>query len=41
MAHATVGFCFEGTPENEGEGLLISLNRCQAYKMAQKAYRDK
>jgi hypothetical protein len=41
MAHATVGFCFDGTPENGGEGLLISLNRCQAYKVAQKAYRGK
>ncbi len=41
MAHATVGFCFDGTPENGGEGLLISLHRCQAYKVAQKAYRGK
>jgi hypothetical protein len=38
MAHATVGFCFEGNPENGGEGLLIGLNRCQAFKVAQKAY---
>jgi hypothetical protein len=41
MAHATVGFCFDGTPENGDEGLLISLNRCQAYKVAQKAYLGK
>jgi hypothetical protein len=41
MALATVGFCFEGNPENGGEGLLISLNRCQAFKVAQKAYRGK
>ncbi len=34
MAHATVGYCFEGTPENGGEGLLIGLNRCQAFKVA-------
>jgi hypothetical protein len=41
MAHATVGFCFDGNPENGGEGLLIGLNRCQAFKVAQKAYRGK
>jgi hypothetical protein len=41
MAHATVGYCFDGNPENGGEGLLIGLNRCQAYKVAQKAYRGK
>ena len=39
MAHATVGYCFDGSPENGGEGLLIGLNRCQAFKVAQKAYR--
>jgi hypothetical protein len=41
MAHATVGFCFEGNPESGGEGLLIGLNRCQAFKVAQRAYRGK
>ena len=41
MAHATVGYCFDGTPENGGEGLLIGLNRCQAFKVAQRAYRGK
>ena len=41
MAHATVGFCFEGDPESGGEGLLIGLNRCQAFKVAQRAYRGK
>jgi hypothetical protein len=41
MAHATVGFCFEGDPELGGEGLLIGLNRCQAFKVAQRAYRGK
>jgi hypothetical protein len=41
MAHATVGYFFDGNPENGGEGLLIGLNRCQAYKVAQKAYRGK
>ncbi len=41
MAHATVGYCFNGNPEDGGEGLLISLTRCQAYKVAQKAYRGK
>ena len=39
MAHATVGYCFDGTPENGGEGLLIGLNRCQAFKVARRAYR--
>jgi hypothetical protein len=32
MAHATVGYYFKGDPENGGEGLLIGLNHCQAYK---------
>jgi hypothetical protein len=41
MAHATIGFCFEGTLENGGEGLFINLNRCQAFKVAQKAYHGK
>jgi hypothetical protein len=41
MAHATVGYCFNGNPEDGGEGLLISLTRCQAFKVAQKAYRGK
>jgi hypothetical protein len=41
MAHATVGYCFDGNPENGGEGLLIGLNRCQAFKVAQNAYRGK
>lgn len=41
MAHATVGYCFSGNPEDGGEGLLISLTRCQAFKVAQKAYRGK
>ena len=41
MAHATVGYCFTGSPENGGEGCLIKLQRCQAFKVAQKAYRGK
>ncbi len=41
MAHATVGYCFNGNLEDGGEGLLISLTRCQAFKVAQKAYRGK
>jgi hypothetical protein len=41
MAHATVGYCFTGGPENGGEGILIQLQRCQAYKVAQKGYRGK
>jgi hypothetical protein len=41
MAHATVGYCFTGGPANGGEGFLIQLQRCQAYKAAQKGYRGK
>ncbi len=41
MAHATVGYYFKGDPENGGEGLLIKLQRCQAFKVAQIAYRAK
>ena len=41
MAHATVGYHFNGSPENGGEGLLINMQRCQAFKVAQKAYRGK
>lgn len=38
MAHATVGYFFTGDPENGGQGLLLGLNRCQAYKVAQRSY---
>jgi len=41
MAHATVGYCFTGSPENGGDACLIQLQRCQAFKVAQKAYRGK
>ncbi len=41
MAHATVGYCFTGDPENGGDGVLIQLQRFQAFKVAQKAYRGK
>jgi hypothetical protein len=41
MAHATVGYCFTGSPENGGEGILLQLQRCQSFKVAQKAYRGK
>ena len=34
IAHATVGYCFTGNPENGGEGVLIGLHRCQAFKVA-------
>ncbi len=36
MAHATVRYCFTGNPENGGDGVLIKLQRCQAFKVAQK-----
>ncbi len=41
MAHATVGYLFNGNPENGGDGLLIGLNRCQAFKVAQRSYTGK
>jgi hypothetical protein len=41
MAHATVGYLFNGNPENGGEGLLLGLNRCQAFKVAQRSYKGK
>jgi hypothetical protein len=41
MAHATVGYCFTGDPENGGDACLIQLQHCQAFKVAQKAYRGK
>ena len=41
MAHATVGYCFTGSPENGGDGILLQLQRCQAYKVAQRSYRGK
>jgi len=41
MAHATVGYFFTGSPENGGEGILLQLQRCQAYKVAQRSYRGK
>jgi hypothetical protein len=41
MAHATVGYYFKGSRENGGEGLLLHLQRCQAFKVAQRGYRGK
>lgn len=41
MAHATVGYCFTGSPESGGDGILLQIQRCQAYKVAQKSYRGK
>jgi hypothetical protein len=41
MAHATVGYMFTGSPENGGEGILIQLQCCQAFKVAQRGYRGK
>jgi hypothetical protein len=41
MAHATVGYFFTGNPEDGGEGFLLQLQRCQAFKVAQKGYRGK
>jgi hypothetical protein len=41
MAHATVGYCFTGNQENGGDGILLNLQRCQAFKVAQRSYRGK
>jgi hypothetical protein len=41
MAHANVGYYFDGTPENGGEGVLLHLQRCQAFKVAQRGYKGK
>jgi hypothetical protein len=41
MTHATVGYCFTGDPENGDDGVLIQMQRCQSFKVAQKAYRGK
>ncbi len=38
MAHATVGYCFTGNPENGGEGVPVGLHRCQAFKVALKKH---
>jgi hypothetical protein len=36
MGHGTVGFCFTNDPEEGGEGILISLHRCQSFKVMKK-----
>jgi hypothetical protein len=41
MAHATVSYFFNGNPENGGEGLLLHIQRCHAFKVAQRGYRGK
>ncbi len=41
MAHATVGYFFNGNPENGGEGVLLHIQRCQTFKVAQRGYRGK
>ncbi len=38
MAHATVGYCFTGSPEVGGIRLLVGLHRCQAFRVAQKKH---
>ena len=40
MVHATVGFAFVGTPENGGEGVKISLDRCCCARVALKQQRE-
>ena len=33
MAHCTVGYLFEGAPENGGKGFLIGCHRCASFKV--------
>ncbi len=40
MGHGTVGFCFDGDPELDGEGYLIGLHRCQSFKVMQRKVRE-
>ena len=39
MVHATVGFAFDGSPENGGHGIKISLDRCACARVALKDQR--
>ena len=39
MVHCTVGYCFDGDPENGGEGFLIGCHRCAAFKVPQRDVR--
>jgi hypothetical protein len=39
MAHATVGFAFEGSPEDGGDGLLVGLHRCQGMRVFERDVR--
>ncbi len=41
MAHATVDYCFTGSPEAGGESCLIGLHRSPAYNIAQRAHTGK
>ncbi len=36
MGHATVGICFTDSPELGCEGFVISLNRCQGFRLCRK-----
>ncbi len=36
MGHGTVGYCFDGNPEQGGNGYLIGLHRRQSYKVMQR-----
>jgi hypothetical protein len=40
MGHGTVGYCFDGDPEQGGKDYLIGLHRCQSYKDVQTGKRS-
>jgi hypothetical protein len=40
MSHGTVGYCFDGDPEQGGNGYLIGLHRCQSYKVMQRKFNE-
>ena len=40
MGHATVGICFTDSPELGCSGFVISLNRCQGFKVCRKTTKE-
>ncbi len=36
MGHGTIGYYFDGDPEQGGKDYLIGLHRCQSYKVMQR-----
>ncbi len=40
MGHATVGICFTDSPELGCSGYVVSLNRCQGFKVCRKTTKE-